>query len=189
MKSFACDLNANIASETAWIYICEAANQLIRFPGQYYDKETGLHYNYFRYYKPEIGRYLTPDPIGLLGGINPFIYVANNPINRIDPSGLHWVPGPRGPIPHRHRPGGGIEIVNPNDSGAWPGDPAHYDPDYYPRPFPGYLKDLVIDTVIATAEKVSESRGCKTATKFFKIFGYFSDLFFPSSTSKDENER
>jgi RHS repeat-associated protein len=58
-----------------------------RFPGQYYDAETGLHYNYYRYYNPPIGRYLTPDPIGLDGGINLFGYV-NNPINRIDPLGL-----------------------------------------------------------------------------------------------------
>jgi len=60
----------------------------IRFPGQYYDQETGLHYNYFRDYKPDIGRYLTPDPIGLEGGINLYVYAQNNPINFIDPMGL-----------------------------------------------------------------------------------------------------
>ena len=59
-----------------------------RFPGQYYDQETGLHYNYFRYYNPPIGRYLTPDPIGLLGGINLFLYASSNPIILTDKNGL-----------------------------------------------------------------------------------------------------
>jgi len=59
-----------------------------RFPGQYYDEETGLHYNYHRYYDTRTGRYLRPDPIGLLGGNNLYIYAMNNPINQIDPMGL-----------------------------------------------------------------------------------------------------
>src|SRR3990172_11280329 len=63
----------------------------IGFPGQYYDQETGLHYNYFRYYDPTTGRYVTPDPIGLEGGINLFVYVANNPVNSSDPEGLVYV--------------------------------------------------------------------------------------------------
>jgi len=58
------------------------------FPGQYYDQETGLHYNYFRYYDPQTGRYITPDPIGLEGGINLWPYVEGNPVNRIDRKGL-----------------------------------------------------------------------------------------------------
>jgi len=60
----------------------------LRFPGQYYDDETGLHYNYFRYYDPRTGRYITSDPIGLHGGLNTYTYVENNPANAIDPSGL-----------------------------------------------------------------------------------------------------
>lgn len=68
-----------------------------RFPGQYYDQETGLHYNYFRYYNPQTGRYITPDPIGLWGGTNLFAYVGNNPVNWIDPWGLKSVIVPKNP--------------------------------------------------------------------------------------------
>ncbi|HEY6871847.1 MAG TPA: RHS repeat-associated core domain-containing protein [Geobacteraceae bacterium] len=67
-----------------------------RFPGQYFDAETGSLYNYFRDYNTNIGRYIEKDPIGLRGGINPFIYVQNNPINWTDPTGL--TPG-RGNVP------------------------------------------------------------------------------------------
>ena len=59
-----------------------------RLPGQYYDAETGFHYNWHRTYSPATGRYLTPDPIGLLSGINLFTYVSNDPINSIDSEGL-----------------------------------------------------------------------------------------------------
>jgi len=58
-----------------------------RFPGQYFDAESGLHYNYFRSYDPDTGRYTQADPIGLGGGLNGFGYVGGNPVNNIDPSG------------------------------------------------------------------------------------------------------
>ena len=60
----------------------------LRFPGQYYNAETGLHYNWNRYYDPETGRYLSPDPIGLDGGLNLYAYVENDPVNWSDPEGL-----------------------------------------------------------------------------------------------------
>ncbi|ORU90026.1 MAG: hypothetical protein A6F71_03420, partial [Cycloclasticus sp. symbiont of Poecilosclerida sp. M] len=60
----------------------------LRFPGQYYDQETNLHYNWNRYYNPETGRYITSDRIGLSGGVNTYGYVGGNPVNYTDSSGL-----------------------------------------------------------------------------------------------------
>jgi RHS repeat-associated protein len=67
--------------------------QPIRFQGQYHDEESGLYYNRFRFYDPLQGRYVTQDPIGLLGGLNSFIY-PTNPVEWVDPLGLRKVPSP-----------------------------------------------------------------------------------------------
>ena len=70
-----------------------AANEValsynLRFPGQYYDAETGKNYNYFRDYDPSIGRYIESDPIGLRGGLNTYSYVTANPLSLFDAQGL-----------------------------------------------------------------------------------------------------
>jgi len=80
----------------------------LRFPGQYADTETGLHYNYYRDYDPSTGRYVQSDPIGLKGGMNTYIYADANPLRNVDPLGLNplnpkdwqWIPDPKGGQPY-----------------------------------------------------------------------------------------
>ncbi len=60
----------------------EIISNNIRFQGQYFDEETGLHYNRYRYYSPYVGRFISKDPIGLLGGYNRYQY---------DPSAVGWI--------------------------------------------------------------------------------------------------
>jgi RHS repeat-associated protein len=75
----------NTLQEVREPYYIEEQN--LRFQGQYLDRETGLHFNTFRFYDPDVGRFTTPDPIGLAGGVNLYAY-APNPIGWIDPWGL-----------------------------------------------------------------------------------------------------
>jgi RHS repeat-associated protein len=64
----------------------------LRFPGQYYDQESGAHYNLFRDYKPATGRYLQSDPLGLKGGPNLFEYAKQNPLIVTDDKGRIPIP-------------------------------------------------------------------------------------------------
>jgi len=85
------DVTWRAVSESFGKTIPHQQNQItmnLRFPGQYYDEETGTHYNYFRDYNPVAGRYIQKDPIGLWGGINEYGYVHGNPLKYTDPKGL-----------------------------------------------------------------------------------------------------
>nr|WP_238340186.1 RHS repeat-associated core domain-containing protein [Pseudomonas sp. SWRI18] len=75
----------NTLEEVREPYYIEEQN--LRFQGQYLDRETGLHFNTFRFYDPDVGRFTTPDPIGLLGGFNLYQYTPN-PFTWLDPLGL-----------------------------------------------------------------------------------------------------
>jgi RHS repeat-associated protein len=68
--------------------LASGLNIKLRFPGQQYDWQTGLNYNYMRFYEPKTGRYITSDPIGLAGGLSTYGYVLNQPNRFTDRSGL-----------------------------------------------------------------------------------------------------
>ncbi|MFP1787779.1 RHS repeat-associated core domain-containing protein, partial [Lonsdalea quercina] len=76
-------------------YLGDAANEEVycelRYQGQIYDAETGLYYNRHRYYDADSGQYISPDPIGLAGGLRPQGYV-HNPLEWVDPLGLVGCP-------------------------------------------------------------------------------------------------
>jgi len=81
-RAYTYDAFGNILSESGTL------NSHSQYTGREYDSETELYYYRARYYDPQIGRFITPDPIGFKGGINFYSYVKNSPINFIDPLGL-----------------------------------------------------------------------------------------------------
>jgi len=83
---FGCQQTEEVEGNEKQGFINTVDNPL-RFQGQYFDEESKLHYNRFRYYDPKQQRFINQDPIGLVGGINPYQY-APNPVNWIDPFGL-----------------------------------------------------------------------------------------------------
>jgi len=91
----------------------------LRLPGQSYDAETGLHYNYFRDYDPSIGRFGESDPVGLRGGINTYVYVAGAPMSRVDIRGLYRTDPTQFPSPNETY-GGPMECPETGPCGVPP---------------------------------------------------------------------
>jgi len=84
----------------------------LRFPGQYYQAETGLNQNWNRDYDPIVGRYIESDPIGLAAGVNTYAYALDSTLRNTDPTGLDiWIEGPSGNEPSFHE---SINVGDPN---------------------------------------------------------------------------
>ena len=100
--------------------------QPFRFQGQFFDGETGLYYNRFRYYDSDVGMFISRDPIGLLGGNNVFQY-APNPIGWIDPWGLSCTKpqtiNPKDIRFSQSSVNGAGELVESMNKNGWKGDP------------------------------------------------------------------
>nr|WP_276554525.1 RHS repeat-associated core domain-containing protein [Pseudomonas peradeniyensis] len=89
----------------------------LRFQGQYFDVETGLHYNRHRYYSPQTGRFVSKDPVGFAGGLNIYLY-AVNPIEWVDPKGLAGRKQPKPWIPNGNTKEGWQHIDERHISGT-----------------------------------------------------------------------
>jgi RHS repeat-associated protein len=101
-----------------------------RFPGQWYQMEAGLHYNWHRHYDPTLGRYTQPDPLGFVDGPNVYAYVKSSPGMWVDPDGRYMRR-----FPHVPSPGGDILIPGPRGGGGSGRAP----------PYPGPSVDLTPD--------------------------------------------
>ncbi|WP_437538621.1 RHS repeat-associated core domain-containing protein [Sorangium sp. So ce726] len=104
----------------------------VRFPGQYADEETGLHYNRYRYYDPETGQYLSPEPIRLEGSLRTYAYAEGRPMEAFDLDGLAaqsvlYGPGPAGsrPVLGRGESGGSLDDLHPAVRAALPPNDAN----------------------------------------------------------------
>lgn len=104
----------------AQLQVAKITNNL-RFPGQYFDAESGLNYNLHRTYDPSVGRYVEADPMGWAAGSNLYAYVGGNPLNRIDPAGMDailMVNPSSVPLPSGQY-GGHAAVAIGNDSTGW----------------------------------------------------------------------
>ncbi|MBL8298922.1 MAG: RHS repeat-associated core domain-containing protein [Rhodanobacteraceae bacterium] len=114
----------------------------MRFPGQFYDAESGLHYNYFRDYEPSTGRYIESDPLGLGAGTDTYSYVESDPLGSTDEFGLFKGPAvspplvqPPGTTYRPGTPGPSIGVpnngLNPTNALPWYAEPAPPPPDFF----------------------------------------------------------
>jgi len=127
--------------------------QSLRLPGQQYDEESGLHYNRYRYYDPQQGRYITQDPVGLKGGWNLYLYPLN-PVQNVDPLGCTSLVIHNGPVPDNPFGHGALAIDNEGVISFGTGDDKGISlKDYFKKMQP--RRDSVIWLIHTTPEEES----------------------------------
>ena len=131
-----------------------------RFPGQYFDNETGLHYNWNRYYEPGTGRYVMEDPIGYAGGDeNIYRYVFNNPTNFVDPLGLWSTSAHNAIIDEYGRQAG----LFPSDIAAMKSGSRDADSLSYQDPLDSYIHAM-------SSGKMNKQEACRMMKKFVQSY-------------------
>ena len=128
----------------------------LRFPGQYYDAETGLYYNAHRDYDPTTGRYFESDPVGLYGGISTFGYGGGNPLSFRDPKGL-WSTAAHNAIINAY---GNLASLPPEYIAAM--QQGSYDADHgssYQDSYHSYMHAM-------SSSKLSKAEACKMLNDF-----------------------
>ncbi|NMF39649.1 RHS repeat-associated core domain-containing protein, partial [Pseudomonas sp. SWRI 103] len=147
----------------------------LRFQGQYFDQESGLHYNRHRYYNPDIGRYLTPDPVKLAGGINAYQYVPN-PTGWVDPLGLSANCPPKGKYPSSCKASDEPEAPDVSRKGAFreakrdAGIPMAQSPDMVVDPDTGKTKQYAIEKMTDKNEKrILDDNGMPIDTRVYQF--------------------
>lgn len=147
----------------------------LRFPGQRYDDLTGLHYNYFHDYDPVTGRYIEVDPVGLAGGINPYLYADGAPLAFSDPYGL-WPQG-RAPSSHSWKQAPGLGGAYGNGVRVLPKRPAVV--DQTPGAWPSAVE---LKYTLVCAEARCDAAMCSRFESSFEMFNYDDRPGLPPST-------
>jgi RHS repeat-associated protein len=153
----------------------------LRLPGQWQDQATGLYYNYQRDYNPDTGRYLTPDPLGFPDGADPYAYVNNDPLNKLDPLGLYQID-----VHYYMTYFLGVMAGLTEHQALVVASAAQYiDDNPYTQPLPHSLSQAAIDIALKNHEVIN-----KLASYHFTQYGHDKANPNPNNTSfgsRDDN--
>jgi RHS repeat-associated protein len=159
--------------------VVDAGNKVelsLRFPGHYHDAETGLFYNRYRYYSPELGRYLQSDPVGLAGGLNVYGYSGGAPLTAVDLVGHHEEQPENNGTAKGATAAGAVTEEEPEQSSAAPSKP--------PPLTRKEGQDIIDDIHKAYNSKLNNANTCLSQTEDGTLIVTSSDTVRPSQRDK-----